>query len=146
MIWKRPSLWGSEGHVLGILLETFLSFFFSYFIFITYFPQLHFQCYPKSLPHPPLLLPYLPIPIFWPWRSPVLGHIKFACPVGLSFQWWPTRPSFDTYAARVNFSKGKENAQFGGSLGPFTGGSRCSWPFSTVLNCNKWRWLFQDNN
>jgi hypothetical protein len=24
--------------------------------------------------------------------------------VGLSFQWWPTRPSFDTYAARVKSS------------------------------------------
>ena len=22
----------------------------------------------------------------WPWRSPVLGHIKFASPMGLSFQ------------------------------------------------------------
>jgi hypothetical protein len=52
------------------------------------------------IPSPPL--PYPPIPIFfWPWRSPVLGHIKFACPVGLSFQWWPTRSSCDTYAARV---------------------------------------------
>jgi hypothetical protein len=69
------------------------------FFFITYFPQLHFQCYAKSPPpHPPL--PYPPIPIFWPWHSPVLGHIKFAFPMGLSFQWWPTRPSFDTYAAR----------------------------------------------
>jgi hypothetical protein len=48
--------------------------------------------------HPPLL-PYPPTPPFWSWRSPVLGHIKFACPMGLSFQWWPTRPSFDTYAA-----------------------------------------------
>ena len=66
-------------------------FFSSYFFFITYFPQLHFQCYPKSPPYPP---------IFWPWRSPVLGHIKFASPMGLSFQWWPTRPSFDTYAGR----------------------------------------------
>jgi hypothetical protein len=28
-------------------------FFFLLFFFITYFPQLHFQCYPKSLPHPP---------------------------------------------------------------------------------------------
>jgi hypothetical protein len=27
-------------------------------------------------------------------------HIKFASPMGLSLQWWPTRPSFDTYAAR----------------------------------------------
>jgi hypothetical protein len=52
----------------------------------------------SPIPSPPL--PYPPIPTFWPWRSPVLGHIKFACPMGLSFQWWPTRPSFDTYAAR----------------------------------------------
>jgi hypothetical protein len=24
--------------------------------------------------------------------------------MGLSFQWWPTRPSFDAYAARVKSS------------------------------------------
>jgi hypothetical protein len=53
-------------------------------------------CYPP--------LPYPPTPPFWPWHSPVLGHIKFASPVGLSFQWWPTRPSFDTYTARVKSS------------------------------------------
>ena len=74
------------------------------YFFITYFPQLQFQCYPKSPTHTPHTLPYPPIPIFWPWRSPVLGHIKFACPMGLSFQWWLTRPSFDTYAARVKSS------------------------------------------
>jgi hypothetical protein len=28
----------------------------------------------------------------------------FACPMGLSFQRWPTRPSFDTYAARIKSS------------------------------------------
>jgi hypothetical protein len=39
----------------------------------------------KSPPHPPPL-PYPPIPNFWPWRSPVLGHIKFACPMGLTIQ------------------------------------------------------------
>jgi hypothetical protein len=50
-------------------------------------------------------LPYPPTPTFWPWRSPVLGHIKFASPMGLSFQWWPTRPSFDTYAARDTRSR-----------------------------------------
>jgi hypothetical protein len=33
------------------------------FFFITYFLQLHFQCYPKSPPLPPPL-PYPPIPIF----------------------------------------------------------------------------------
>jgi hypothetical protein len=43
-------------------------------IFIRYFPHLHFQCYPKSPPYPPLQLPYPLTPTFWPWRSPVLGH------------------------------------------------------------------------
>jgi hypothetical protein len=52
----------------------------------------------SPIPTPPT--PYPPTPPFWPWRSPVLGHIKFASPMGLSFQWWPTRPSFDTYAAK----------------------------------------------
>jgi hypothetical protein len=53
----------------------------------------------SPIPSPPL--PYPPAPTFCPWRSPVpLGHIKFSWPMGLSFQWWPTRPSFDTYAAR----------------------------------------------
>jgi hypothetical protein len=59
----------------------------------------------QKSPIPSLPLPYPPIPIFWPWRSPVLGHIKFASPMGLSFQWWPTRSSFDTYAARVKSSR-----------------------------------------
>jgi hypothetical protein len=48
--------------------------------------------------------PYPPTPSFWPWHSPVLGHIKFASPMGHSLQLWPTRPSFDTYAARVKSS------------------------------------------
>jgi hypothetical protein len=26
------------------------------------------------------------------------------CPMGLFLQWWPTRPSFDTYVARVKSS------------------------------------------
>jgi hypothetical protein len=78
-------------------------FFFSIFllrIFLIYISN----AIPK-VPHThPPPLPYPPTPPFWPWRSPVLGHIKFACPMGLSFQWWPTRPSFDTYAARVKSS------------------------------------------
>jgi hypothetical protein len=38
------------------------SFFFLFLkiFFITYFPQLHFQCYPKSPPYPPLLKLMLP--------------------------------------------------------------------------------------
>jgi hypothetical protein len=81
--------------------------FFFKIIFIRYFPHLYFQCYPKSPPYPhPPPLPYPPTPTSWPWRSPVLRHIKFARPMGLSFHWWPTRPSSDTYAARDRSSGG----------------------------------------
>jgi hypothetical protein len=62
----------------------FFLFFLKIIFFITYFPQLHFQCYPKSPPSFPHS-PTHPFPFFWPWRSPVLGHIKFVCPMGLSF-------------------------------------------------------------
>ena len=37
----------------------------------------------SPIPSPPL--PYPPTPTSWPWRSPVLRHIKFARPMGLSF-------------------------------------------------------------
>jgi hypothetical protein len=77
---------------------------YKHYYLIRYFPHLHFQCYPKSPPYPPPPLPSPPTPTSWSWHSPVLGHIKFACPMDLSFQWWPTRPSFDTYAARVKSS------------------------------------------
>jgi hypothetical protein len=50
------------------------------------------QKFPISSP----LLPYPPTSTSWPWHSPVLGHIKFAIPRGLSSQWWPTRPSSTT--------------------------------------------------
>jgi hypothetical protein len=62
-----------------------------YFIYIS-------NAIPK-VPHPPTLTS-------WPCRSPVLRHIKFAGPMGLSFHWWPTRPSSDSYAARVTSSWG----------------------------------------
>ena len=67
------------------LFDFFLNLFL---FFITYFPQLHFQCYPKSPPYPPPPPTSLPTHshFFWPWHSPVLGHIKFVCPMGLSFQ------------------------------------------------------------
>ena len=42
-----------------------------------------------SLYHAPLP----PTPTSWPWCSPVLVHMKFVRPRGLSSQWWPTRPS-----------------------------------------------------
>jgi hypothetical protein len=58
---------------------------------------------PHTLTH---LLPHPPTPTSWPWRSPVLRHIKFAQPMGLSFHYWPTRPSSDSYAARDTSSDG----------------------------------------
>jgi hypothetical protein len=69
-----------------------MTFFFNIFSSIT------FLMLAQKSPMPSPSLPYPPIPTFWPCHSPVLGHIKFACPMGLSFQWWPTRPSFDTFA------------------------------------------------
>jgi hypothetical protein len=69
--------------------------------FTRYFLYIHFKCYPESsLYPPPTLFSYPPTPTSWPWHSPVLGHIKFARPRGLSSQWWLTRSSSATYAAR----------------------------------------------
>jgi hypothetical protein len=51
-------------------------------------------------------LPFPSTPTSCPWHSPVLKHIKFARPMGLSFHRWPTRPSFDTYTARDTSSMG----------------------------------------
>ena len=74
---------------------------------IRYFLHLLFKCYPKSPPYLPHPLPYPPTPTSWPWHSPVLSHIKFARPKGLSSQWWLIRPSCDTYAARDTSSGGR---------------------------------------
>ena len=54
----------------------------------------------QKSPIPSNPLPYVATPTSWPWRSPVLRHIKFASPMGLSFHWGLTRPSFDRCAAR----------------------------------------------
>jgi hypothetical protein len=75
-------------------------FFLKLGIFLIYI----FNAIPK-VPHTHPPIPYPPTPPFWPWRSPVLGHIKFASPMGLSLQWWLTRPSFDTYAAKDKSSR-----------------------------------------
>ena len=70
-------------------------------IFIRYFLHLHFKCYPGS-PYTlsTALLLYPPTPNSRPWQCPVLGHRKLSIPRGLSFQWWLTKPSSATYAAR----------------------------------------------
>jgi hypothetical protein len=51
--------------------------------FYEIFLYLHFKCYPECSLYPALaLLPFPPTPTSWPWRSPVLGYIKFARPRG----------------------------------------------------------------
>jgi hypothetical protein len=86
------------------------SFFFHNFLLDIFFIYIsNFKCFPESsLYPPPTLLHYPPTPASWPWHSPVLGHIKFTIPRGLSFQWWPTRPSSATYAARDMSSGGTD--------------------------------------
>ena len=76
---------------------------FFYWVFISFtFPTLS-QKSPTRSPHP---LPYPPNPTSSSWGSPVLRHIKFARPMGLSFYWWLTRSSSDSYAARHTSSGG----------------------------------------
>jgi hypothetical protein len=67
---------------------------------------IYFNYISNAIPKVPQTLPHPPTPTSWPWRSPVLRHIKFAQPMGLSFHWWPTRPSSDIYAARDMSSRG----------------------------------------
>ena len=56
--------------------------FFLLHIFLNYISN----AIPK-VPHiPPPPLPCPPTLPFWPWCSPLLGHIKLASPMGLSFQ------------------------------------------------------------
>ena len=77
-----------------------LFYLFIFYIFYYIFSSITFPMLSQKSPIPSPHFPTNTFPFFWPWRSPVLGHIQFACPMGLSFQWWLTRPSFDTYAAR----------------------------------------------
>jgi hypothetical protein len=89
------------------LLFFFLFLFFSKFLLGIYFIYIS-NAIPKVpytlLPHP--CSPTHPLPLLGPGVSPVLGHIKFARLMGLSSQWWPTRPSSATYAARDTSSGG----------------------------------------
>jgi hypothetical protein len=69
-----------QSHQKWTSLPLSSSFFYYVFSSIT-FPMLS-----QKSPIPPLPLPYSPITTFWPWRSPVLGHIKFVSPMGFSLQ------------------------------------------------------------
>jgi hypothetical protein len=68
------------------------------FFLIRYFPHLHLQCYPKGPPYPPPN----PLPTHSPFLTlafPCTGAYKVCKSNG------PTRPSFDTYAAKDKSSR-----------------------------------------
>ena len=70
-------------------LITYLLSYLSFFqFFYWYFLHLHFKCYPQSPLYPhPTCSPIHPLPLLGNGVSPVLGHIKFVRPRGLSSQW-----------------------------------------------------------
>jgi hypothetical protein len=75
------SFWDNDFKVFIQLMFKFLCFFFNFLlgIFFIYISN----AIPK-IPYKLLALPYTATPTSWPWYSPVLGHIKFARPKGLS--------------------------------------------------------------
>jgi hypothetical protein len=78
---------GFEQLLALVLFKIFFTLCFVYFkhflnIFITYFPQLHFQCYPKSPPYPPHHFPTHPFPFFFGPGIPLYWSIY-----SLRFQW-----------------------------------------------------------
>jgi hypothetical protein len=81
-----------------------LDIFFNSFIFNFLLLGIYFIYISNAIPKVPHTLPHLLLhphtPTSWPWHSPILRYIRSARPMGLSFHWWPTRPSSDTYAAR----------------------------------------------
>jgi hypothetical protein len=77
-----------------------------YFLISFFWLGIYFIYISNAIPKDPHTLPHPPTPTSWPWHSPVLRHIKYAQRMGLSFQWWPNRPSSDTYAARGKSSTG----------------------------------------
>jgi hypothetical protein len=78
--------------------------FFFFPFFIRYLAHLHFQCYTKSPPYPPTPTPPPTHSPFLALVFPCTGAYKVCKSNGPLFQWWPTRPSFDIYAARVKSS------------------------------------------
>jgi hypothetical protein len=72
----------------------------TFLFFIRYFLHLYLQCYLKSPPYPPTTTPLPTHSHFLALAFPYTEAYKVCKTKGLFPQWWPTRPSFDTYAAR----------------------------------------------
>jgi hypothetical protein len=80
-------------------LETGDSFFFIFLYFLLGIFLIYMS---NAIPKVPHTLPPTPLPThshIVALAFPCTGAYKFASTMGLSFQWRPTRPSFDTYVA-----------------------------------------------
>jgi hypothetical protein len=73
------------GQIPFIYLYLFIYYLFKQFLLDIFFIYIS-NANPKVLYTLPLLLPNPHTPASWPWHSPVLGHIIFARPRGLSSQ------------------------------------------------------------
>jgi hypothetical protein len=62
---QNPTLHSHRMNQLFINQSEIMGDFFLIYFFITYFPQLHFQCYPKSPPYPPPHFPTHSFPFFF---------------------------------------------------------------------------------
>ena len=85
--------------------KTKVSVFIFFPIFIRYLTHLHFQCYTKSPPDPPTPTPLPTHSPFFALAFPCTGAYKVCVSNGPLFPVMATRPSFDTYAARVKSSR-----------------------------------------
>jgi hypothetical protein len=77
-----------------------LFFYINLFIFIIFFIYISNAILKVPYTSPSALLPYSPTPSSWPWHFMYWSIKSLQIPRGLSSQWWPTRPSSATYAAR----------------------------------------------
>jgi hypothetical protein len=86
-----------EGDLIQVLIPKVLGGFFVclfLFFFNIFLLHIFLNYISNAIPKVPHTLPPTSLPthshffffFFWPGRSPVLGHIKFVCPMGLSFQ------------------------------------------------------------
>jgi hypothetical protein len=64
--------------------KNFFCLFVCLFTFLLVIVLIYISNSIRKVPHThPPPLPYPTTPLLWPWHSSVLGHIKFASPMGL---------------------------------------------------------------
>jgi hypothetical protein len=69
----------------NLIAWIFLVNFFLLLLFLLGIFFIHISSAIPKVPHTLSPTPLPPTPTSWPWHSPILRHIKFARPMGLSF-------------------------------------------------------------